>query len=212
MTDPVIVAAFDVDRTLTTRDCVVPFLGRFAVRPAVLVRALARGPRAGFGVVRGDRDRLREAATAAVFRGVPYECVLDEAREFGELVVSERLRPDTVARLRWHAERGHRTVLVSASYDVYLAHIAAHVGADDVLATRLEVDAHGLCTGRLSGPNCRGAEKARRLRCWMDEHGWRRDEVDVWAYGDSAGDREMLAFADYPVWASEPLASVAPTA
>jgi phosphoserine phosphatase len=38
-----------------------------------------------------------------------------------------------------------------------------------------------------------------------------RRATTVWAYGDSRGDRELLAAADHPVWVREPLASVAPS-
>ena len=44
------------------------------------------------------------------------------------------------------------------------------------------------------GGNCRGAEKARRLRAYLHS-----DDVELWAYGDSAGDTELLAMADHPV-------------
>jgi phosphatidylglycerophosphatase C len=79
-----------------------------------------------------------------------------------------------------------------------------------VLATRLAVDDDGRCTGALDGANCRGPEKVRRLHAWLDEsHGGRRGVV-VWAYGDSTGDRELLADADHPVRVGRPLVSVAP--
>jgi phosphoserine phosphatase len=32
----------------------------------------------------------------------------------------------------------------------------------------------------------------------------------LWAYGDSAGDRALLAWADHPVWVQDTLDSVAP--
>ena len=59
-----------------------------------------------------------------------------------------------------------------------------------MLATRLEVDEAGLLTGRLAGANCRGPEKVARLRAWRGD-----TLVVAYAYGDSAGDREMLAVA-----------------
>jgi len=68
------------------------------------------------------------------------------------------------------------------------------------VATRLEVAADGKLTGRYEGRNCRGAEKARRLREWIDESvGSPESRVFVWAYGNSAGDREMLRDADVGV-------------
>ena len=68
------------------------------------------------------------------------------------------------------------------------------------MATELEVDADGRCTGALVGGNCRGPEKVRRLHAWLDAHHGGRDAVELWAYGDSPGDRELLAAADRPVW------------
>ena len=44
----------------------------------------------------------------------------------------------------------------------------------------------GVLTGRLVGANCRGAEKARRVREWLDGAGL-ADAV-LWAYGDSDSD------------------------
>jgi phosphatidylglycerophosphatase C len=56
------------------------------------------------------------------------------------------------------------------------------------------VDGDGRCTGRLAGENCRGPEKARRLTELLAGRG-----ALTWAYGDSSGDREMLAMARHPV-------------
>ena len=60
-----------------------------------------------------------------------------------------------------------------------------------------ERDAGGVLTGRLSGANCRGPEKARRVREWLAGAGL--DGAELWAYGDSPGDAELLAMADHPV-------------
>ena len=80
-----------------------------------------------------------------------------------------------------------------------------------VVATRLEVDPDGRCTGRLAGHNCRAAEKLIRLDRWLADHSLTRSDIELWAYGDSAGDRELLAAAQHPVWVAGPLDSVAPT-
>jgi phosphatidylglycerophosphatase C len=45
----------------------------------------------------------------------------------------------------------------------------------------------------MDGPNVRAAEKAVRLTDLLGPA-----EVELWAYGDSRGDREMLAMADHP--------------
>lgn len=205
-----IVAAFDVDHTLTTRDTVVPFLRSFGGRGRSAATLLRRTHEVAAFAARRDRDRLRSVATAAVFAGRPRAEVDAAAERHADRIVGAWLRPDTCARLAWHREQGHAVVLVSAAYEAYLEGVATHLGATDVLATRLEVDGDR-CTGALDGPNCRGAEKVVRLTRWLDERGLTLDDVTLWAYGDSSGDRELLATADHPVRVSGPVGSVAPT-
>jgi len=63
-----------------------------------------------------------------------------------------------------------------------------------VLCSKLTVNDDGRVTGTLIGGNCRGPAKLQRIR----EH-FGPDGYELWAYGDSAGDDEMLAAADHPV-------------
>ncbi len=197
------IAAFDVDGTLTTRDCVVPFLRRVAGTPA-LVQQLALDVRQIVpGVVRRDRDALKARAARAAFAGRPVQDVGRHAAEFARTVHASWLRADTVEMLRNHQAAGDTVLLVSASFEVYLRPLGGLLGVDDVLAARLVTDHDQQFTGEMNGPNCRGAEKVRRLHAWLDEH--HRDiggraGVHVTAYGDSTGDREMLLDADHPVF------------
>ena len=64
------VAAFDFDGTLTTRDCVVPFLFKVAGRASLVAKMLAQPGRLGRGLVRRDRDTVKEVAVRAAFRGL----------------------------------------------------------------------------------------------------------------------------------------------
>jgi phosphatidylglycerophosphatase C len=206
-----VVAAFDVDGTLTTRDCVVPFMCHVRGTAPLLTRLALRAPRLVLPVIRYDRDAVRAVGTRAALAGIHHDQLVADAQTFAAVVAAERMRHDTVARLTWHREHGHPVVLVSASFEVYLEPLAAHLGADAALGTRVEVGPDGVCTGALSGSNCRGAEKVRRLHDWLDEHHGGRAAVEVWAYGDSAGDRELLADADRSHWANGPIGSVSPT-
>ena len=73
---------------------------------------------------------------------------------------------------------------------------------DGVLATRLAVGGGGLLTGGYEGQNCRGAEKYARLVVHLRANGLLgggSDQPELWAYGNSAGDRQLLAGADIGV-------------
>ena len=52
----------------------------------------------------------------------------------------------------------------------------------------------------VGGANCRGPQKVVRLRAWLDARYGDDIDVELWAYGDSSGDEELLAFADHPTW------------
>ena len=206
-----VVVAFDVDGTLTRRDCVVPFLWRLGA--ARLVLGLARrAPSVIAAAARRDRDRLKSIATAAAFGGRSMASVEPVATAFGR-DIERWLRDDTSARLSWHRQQGHTVLLVSASYQLYLDVLGRALGVDAVLATQLASES-GTYTGALAGENCRGPEKLRRLDAWLlrreGVEGGRRGVV-LWAYGDSAGDRELLAAADHPVWAKATITSVPST-
>jgi len=192
---PPVVAAFDVDGTLTTRDCVTPFLRRAAGRR--LWTTLLRHPLALPGALaRRDRDRLKEIACLSL-RGLESARIDELGAGFAGEIEAHLLRADTVPRLRRHQELGHTVILASASLDPYLVPLGTSLGVDGVVCTMLERGADGRLTGRLAGANCRGPEKARRVREWLDQAGLA--DAELWAYGDSAGDDELLALADHPL-------------
>jgi phosphatidylglycerophosphatase C len=185
------VAAFDFDGTLTRRDSLVPFLlhssgvrrtARAAVASSLEVtRAL---------VLSRSRDRAKEALFARILRGRPVDELRAAGEAFADIIVPEKIKPAMWDRIDEHRRLGHEMVIVSASPEIYVEPIARRLGFAAAIATRLEVDADGVLTGRLLGPNCRGAEKVRRLQEWMGE-----EIASLTAYGDSSGDRELLALA-----------------
>ena len=195
------VAAFDVDGTVTTRDCVVPFLRRIGGTAPLVARLARAAGQVAPALLRRDRDVLKAHAARAAFAGRPFGEVARAAEGFAGDVERAWIRSDTRDRLRWHQCHGHDVVFVSASFGVYLRPLAARLGVAGIVGTELVVDASGHCTGDLAGGNCRGPEKVRRLHAWLDEHHGGRAAVDLWAYGDSAGDEAMLADADHAVWA-----------
>lgn len=194
------VAAFDVDGTLTTADCVVPFLRRTAGTSRLVGRMLRSPVSLAGAALRRDRDALKAASAAAAFRGVPVATLEADGERFAREVFDRRLRGDVTAVLRGHLDAGDTVLLVSASFEVYLRPLADLLGVDDVLAVRLASDEHGVLTGLLDGNNCRGPEKVVRLHDWLDRHAGGRAAVHLSAYGDSTGDRELLADADEAHW------------
>jgi HAD superfamily phosphoserine phosphatase-like hydrolase len=92
-------------------------------------------------------------------------------------------------------------VIISASLGAYLRPLAVHLGIDAALAVELVTGADGRLTGEVvGGLNTRGPEKVARLAAWLDARYGPGNDVELWAYGDSAGDEALLARADHPTW------------
>ena len=196
------IVAFDFDGTLTTHDSFTAFLAwkaepfRYFVGLARLLPHIV-----AFGLKR-DRGRLKAAAVASFLGGEPIEQLQAEADTFAMEKVLGMLRPDALQAWRnWRAQ-GALMVIVTASPETLVHPFARGLGADRLIGTRLHLDEQGRVTGGFIGPNCRGPEKVQRLREAFGE-----DVKLAAAYGDTAGDREMLQLAEvkgYRIFKAKP--------
>jgi len=193
-----VVAAFDFDGTITDRDTLVPFLVLAFGRTRVAT-AFATLPFTGLGWLLRlvSIDAFKRRVLRRLVAGAPAGR-LHALGPAHMRAVWRWLRADAVERIEWHRQQGHRLVLVSSTLDLYLADVARELGFDDVLCTRLArapgADGIERFTGLLEGADCTGAEKLRRLQALVGD----LRDIELHAYGDSAGDRELLAAADHP--------------
>lgn len=183
------IVAFDFDGTLTVRDSFSAFLMWDAGAARTALAAARLAPAGLRYLVDRDRGRLKAATVRVLLGGRSLVSLEVAAQAFADEVVL--LRPDALRRWEAWGERGARRVIVTASPEYLVAPFARRLGATRLIATRLGVDGRGRLTGALIGRNCRGPEKVARLRAAFGP-----DVRLAAAYGDSAGDREMLSLAD----------------
>ncbi len=193
-----IVAAFDFDGTITTRDALLPFLIEVAGFWASLRKFTKLSPKfAGYLLHQITRQEVKEEILTRFFAGMPIE----QLRELGEAfarsnTLKQLVRPEAKRRIDWHRRQNHRCILISASIDVFLQPWSKRAGFEDLICSQLEVDPGGNVTGRLNGLNCWGPEKQRCLEALLGP----RNTYTLYAYGDSRGDKELLAYADFPFY------------
>ena len=186
-------ALFDFDGTISDRDSFLLFLrkntgsvqfalGMTLLLPRIVLFLLGRYP----------NQALKEDVLSRFLRGWELEQLRQRAELFARQTVPAILRPKAQERLEWHRQRGDRIIVVTATPELILAPWCAAQGVE-ILGTELETE-NGRLTGRIRGENCRGQAKVDRIRayCELDRFG------EIFAYGDTEGDRPMLAIADHP--------------
>jgi phosphatidylglycerophosphatase C len=137
-----------------------------------------------------DRGRLKAASVRVFLAGVSRRTLEEQAGRFAEAEAERLLRPDALRTWEAHGEAGDLRVIVTASPEAVVAPFAHRLQADVLIGTRLAWTDDDRVEGGLAGPNCRGAEKVRRL-----QRRFGPAVVIADAYGDTSGDREMLATA-----------------
>lgn len=185
------IVAFDFDGTLTCRDSFVAFLAwRFGLVGFAAGLARLAPDFIAYGAAR-DRGALKAALVRRFLGGISRSNLEEDARRFSAATFNTLIRPDALRCWRDWQARNARVVIVTASPEILVAPFAAALGAETLIGTHLSIDARDCLTGALEGPNCRGAEKVVRLRAQLGE-----DIKLKAAYGDTTGDREMLALAE----------------
>ena len=184
-------ALFDFDGTLTDRDTMLAFC-RSVVGPYRFVAGMIMLSPMLFAYALRLLSADRAKVLLRAFLAGRTRAELDAAGERFADLIDGWLRNGAMARLRWHRAQGHTVLLVSASLDLWLAPWARRHGLT-LVCTGGAWDGD-VFTGRLATPNCNGPEKVRRVEALHDVREFER----IYAYGDSSGDREMLALAHEP--------------
>jgi phosphatidylglycerophosphatase C len=189
------IAAFDFDGTMTDSDTLLPFIIHCTSVPRFALGIAQAFPRLliSYLTQTNYRQTCKECVLTQFFQHMPQKDLQKTAECFAATTLKSKIKPAALQRLRWHQSQGHTCVLISASLEIYLDPWARSVGFNRVLGSRLATDRDGRLTGKLEGLNCRGAEKTRRLQ----EAFGPKSNYTLYAYGDSSGDADLLALADF---------------
>jgi phosphatidylglycerophosphatase C len=124
------VVIWNLDRTLTHRDTILPFLRRVG---GSLQVSRAVSAAAGRRLTRAGRDGARTMLLHRVLGGRPGAEVETIARRYAQDLIMRRFRADSLHRWNWHLHHGHRLIIASASPDLYVRHLGALLGAGTVI-------------------------------------------------------------------------------
>ncbi|STO97295.1 HAD family hydrolase [Helicobacter canis] len=141
------IAFFDFDGTMAKGDSLLAFVafvrGKKRLYWGLFSRCFIL---IGYALGLISNTKAKQALMRYFFAGMDYKEFLQECERFCPELES-RLKPAALARLQWHKDRGDRVVMVSASFEEYLAPLCARLGMECIgtrLATQLKkVDSRG---------------------------------------------------------------------
>jgi HAD superfamily hydrolase (TIGR01490 family) len=193
-----IAAFWDLDKTIMARSSTLayglPFYRHGLITRGDAMRvALAQlvFSRRGAGHQRMEQIRDR---VGQLCHGWPAERVSEIVTEHLEDVILPYIYSEARALLDRHRNAGEDVIIVSTSGQEMVTPIGALLGAESVIASRMEI-ADGSYTGRMDF-YAYGEAKAERIRELAAERGYHLD--DCYAYSDSATDLPMLEAVGRP--------------
>ena len=180
--------AFDFDGTITTKDTLIEFI-RYAKGSMALGLGFMRYAHLLVLMKIGLYPNYK--AKQKVFAHFFKDTTLDDFNALCKAFAassSHLLRPNAIEAINHAIKEGSEVLIVSASIDNWVQPFFPQV---KVVGTQIEV-IDGKLTGLFLSKNCYGQEKVNRILSLYPN----RQDYHLTAYGDSRGDKEMLAFAD----------------
>lgn len=204
---------FDFDGTLTTSDTLLEFIKYAKGTSRFLMVFLMYSPMLALMKLHLYPNwKAKQKIFAHLFAGMRIEKFDALCRGFAE-ESQHLLRPKGITLVHEALVAGAQVFIASASIDNWVRPFfdIRNLKGVQVLGTQIEV-VDGKVTGRFKTNNCYGEEKVRRI-CealttttgtsipTTNAYGttslsFDRSQYDIEAFGDSRGDKEMLAFAD----------------
>lgn len=187
------IAVFDFDGTITTKDTFPEFIRYAFGNPAFLIGFLRFGHLlVAYKLHIYPNWKVKELIFSHFCQGMPEKLFDALCRSFFQAKGQRMLRMGPTQLIGQHICQGDTVIIVSASIRNWVIPFGKFLGVHEIVCTEVASDSSGCLTGKFSTPNCYGVEKVNRIKQIFPDY----NEYTWIAYGDSAGDKELLDFAD----------------
>lgn len=195
--EPVKLAIFDFDGTLIKGDSIISYIllakRLKAMTAPHFLGILLRAPLWAMHIL---SDSQYKSFALKFYASLPREKQLALDKTFVDEVLLPRIYKMGRAALDARNQEGYHVLLLSASTENYMQHVAAALNTDGLICTRLNENAEVIL-------NCKGENKLRLLQQYLKEKELDKDNrVDYnasCAYGDSKSDLPVLQLVGSPI-------------
>ena len=189
------IAFFDFDGTITTEDTMLQlakykhglksyWLGMLLISPWLVAMKI--------GLV--SKTRAKEKFLLYFFGNVYVDIFNNDCLLFATNILPNYIKKDALLEISKHKKNSTHVVVVSASAENWVAPWCIKHDIE-FICTKLEIKNQKI-TGKLFGKNCNGIEKVSRIKEKFDTANF----TNIYCYGDTTGDKEMLELATHPYY------------
>ncbi|MCQ4034438.1 HAD family hydrolase [Kaistella montana] len=181
---------FDFDGTLTYKDTMFLYL-KFYDATKFRIQFVKHIPL--FVLLKlklADAEKVKKSFIASILKGESKSKIEKKAELFFKEFYPQIFRENALEFIKNIDYENTESYIVSASLDIWVAPFANEFKMK-LLSTQAEFK-NDKFTGNFIGKNCNGAEKVNRIKEAVSD---RKFDKTI-AFGDTSGDREMLAWAN----------------
>lgn len=187
------IAFFDFDGTVTRKDTLFEIVRYSKGNAALYGGLLALSPALALMKLKVlSNEKVKQLFLQYFFSNTPEQQFREKCASFCRERLPSLVREDALQAIKEHQAQGHRVAVVTASAQEWVQPWCTALGIE-CIATRLEIK-NARITGRIDGENCNGEEKVRRI----EEKFSLPLYENIYAYGDTSGDKPMLQIASHP--------------
>lgn len=185
------IAFFDFDGTITTKDTLLEFIKFYRGNARFYLGFLIYSPfLIAYKLKIIPNYVAKQKVLQHFFKGESVSTFLQQCNAFADQVLPKLIRPKALEEIRRLKEVNAVIVVVSASAENWISKWTRNNGLQ-LIGTRLATDGK-IITGSIDGANCYGDEKVCRIKQEYDLSAYQ----EIYCYGDSAGDKQMLQLAN----------------
>lgn len=185
------IAVFDLDGTITDKDTYLEFIKFAKGSVKFYLGLMLLSPRIiAFYLKWISNNQLKLAFFQYFFGTTEVSDLRKSGTQFAFNRIPDMVRSGAQQVLRWHLDRGHEVLILTASSDLWVGKWC-EMNNFQLISTKFQA-VDNKFTGAFEGSNCFGPEKKKLLLEFFRD----KEYYFTYGYGDSAADSYFLELVD----------------
>lgn len=187
-------AVFDFDGTITNRDSINDFLLWKYGPIRYFLSYLLMSPLIFLYFLRIVKNStIKKAQIFFFLRGRTLDEFVNDCDNYAQKRLHKIVKQEAISAIQSHHEEGHIMIIISSSFPYWIKAWAKKHSFSHIIGTKLN-PVNGDINISALGKNCYGKQKVKRLKELYPN----LSNFNIYVYGDSKGDKELLDLATYP--------------